>query len=66
MRSIFYTTSDQERDMMLSAKMKKLQFVTPDMLGIPPQFCNRKMWAIAERGTLRNFFMSIDLFSCKR
>eukprot|EP01087_Luapelamoeba_hula_P002743 TRINITY_DN1247_c0_g1_i8.p1 TRINITY_DN1247_c0_g1~~TRINITY_DN1247_c0_g1_i8.p1 ORF type:complete len:1214 (-),score=235.85 TRINITY_DN1247_c0_g1_i8:27-3668(-) len=51
-RSVFYTASDQERDMMLSSKMKKLQFVTPDMLGIPPRFCNRRLWAIAEKELL--------------
>jgi hypothetical protein len=36
---------------MLMEKMKKLAFVTPDMLGIPPQFCHKRMWAAAEKGT---------------
>ncbi len=35
---------------MLSVKMKKLQFITPDMLGILPRFCNKKKWAASERG----------------
>ncbi|ELR14609.1 leucine rich repeat domain containing protein [Acanthamoeba castellanii str. Neff] len=51
-KSIFLSASDQERDRMLTEKMKKLAFVTPDMLGIPPRFCKKRMWAAAERELL--------------